>query len=87
MSELNNTHDLKNEVRSVRADVHADFAELDHHLHVDVPALIGDKAPMIVAGAAVAGLMLGFLAPKTIGRLLAVGIPLALAAAYVQRHR
>lgn len=85
MTETTTTDDIKRELRDARASLHDDFAELDHHLHVDVPETISDKAPIIAAGAAVLGVLLGYSGKKTIKALGVAGI--AAGAAFVLLRR
>lgn len=87
MSDTSHTEEVKREVRTARADLHRDFAELDHQLHVDVPERIREHAPLIAAGAAVLGALIGFGGAKNVKRLLAIGIPAAAAALYFRRRR
>lgn len=87
MADTSDQDQIKDELRSARADLHADFAELDHQLHVDLPAIIRANAPAVVGAAGAVGLILGLAGPKAIARIIAIGIPIAIAAAYVQRQR
>lgn len=73
MADTNGTEQLKEEIRRARADLRNDVAELDHHLHVDVPATISDEAPLIAAGAAAVGLLIGLGGTKALKGLVVAG--------------
>lgn len=86
MAETPNTSDIKDEIRNARANLHRDFDELDHHLHVDVPETFADQVPLIAAGAAALAAVIGFGGTKALKYLAAFGIA-AGAAYYVVQQR
>lgn len=87
MSETTNTTQAKEQIRSARADIDRDFAELDHQLHFDMVERIRDNAPLIVAGSAAVGAIIGYGGMKGVKALLALGVSVVAAAVVMQRMR
>lgn len=63
--------------------------ELDLRLRndYDPKKLASEHAPKIIAGGLVVGLLVGFGLPKTLRRLIAIGIPVAFIAAKVRQQQ
>ena len=54
MASRKTTEEVKDDIRRARANLSDDIAALDHRLHVDIPARLKRKIPVIagIAGAA-----------------------------------
>jgi ApbE superfamily uncharacterized protein (UPF0280 family) len=87
MSEMQSTHDVKEELRAARANLRNHIAELDHQIHTDVPARVSDNAPLIAAGAATLGALIGFGGRKAVKGLLAAGAVAAAGAMFLKSRR
>lgn len=87
MADTSATNDIKEELRNARASLQRDIAELDHHLHVDVPETIADQVPLIAAGAAALAAVIGFGGAKAMKYLAAFGIAAGAAYYIVQKQR
>lgn len=84
MSETN-TQDLKIEIREARAGVHRDLSDLDRELHVDMMQSVREHAPILAAGAAGLGALIGFGGAKAVKWLVAIGVPAGAIALYLKR--
>lgn len=63
--------------------------ELDRHVrdNFDPKTIARSYAPQLIAGGAVAGVVVGFVLPKLLRKLLTVGVPIALVAYTVKKSR
>jgi len=63
--------------------------ELDRHVrtNLDPKILARSYAPHLIAGGAVAGIVIGFALPKVFRRLITWGVPIAIVAATVNSAR
>lgn len=76
-------------IERARDGVSVRIDELDRALRekLDVKSAASEHAPQIIAGGAALGFLVGFGMPKLLGKLLAVGVPLALVAMKVKQSR
>ena len=71
--------DLEREIERARDGVSERIDELDRRLRstLDVKAFATEHANEIIAGGAVVGFLVGFGLPKTLRRIVQIGVPLA----------
>ncbi|HSP34470.1 MAG TPA: hypothetical protein VLU46_09150 [Thermoanaerobaculia bacterium] len=80
---------LEHEVAKARADVRADFEALGREFGRDerqAKARLREYGPLLIAGAAGLGLLLGFGGPKWIKRVLIGGAVAGAAAFFIRRN-
>jgi hypothetical protein len=72
--------DIEREIERARDGVSERIDELDRRLRstLDVKAFATEHANEIIAGGAVVGFLVGFGLPKTLRRIVQIGVPLAL---------
>ena len=75
-------HQIENQIERARDGVGDRIDELDRRLRttLDFKTMAREHAPQIIAGGAAVGFLIGFGLPKTLRRLVQVGIPVALIA-------
>jgi hypothetical protein len=80
---------LDQTIVSARDRVGDRIDELDRRIRkqLDFQTIASDHAPQLVAGGAVAGLLVGFGFPKLFKRLIQIGIPVAVVAFGVKKAR
>ena len=71
--------DIEREIERARDGVSDRIDELDRRLRstLDVKAFATEHANEIIAGGAVVGFLVGFGLPKTLRRIVQIGVPLA----------
>ena len=71
--------DIEREIERARDGVSERIDELDRRLRstLDVKAFATEHANEIIAGGAVVGFLVGFGLPKTLRRIVQIGVPLA----------
>ena len=79
--------DIEREIVRARDGVGERIDELDRRLRstLDVKTFAQEHAPQLIAGGAAVGFLVGFVSPKTIRRLIGLGIPLAIVAMKVKK--
>ena len=80
---------IEREIERARDGVSDRIDELDSRLRtqLDFKAAARKHAPQLVAAGAVLGFLVGFGFPKTLQRLIQIGVPLALIAYKVKQSR
>jgi hypothetical protein len=86
MAETPSTEEVKEQIRSARADLRNDIAALDHQVHVDIPARVADNAAILTAGGAALGALIGFGGRKAIKGLIAIGAAAAAGSVLLKRR-
>ena len=71
--------DIEREIERARDGVSERIDELDRRLRstLDVKSFASEHANEIIAGGAVVGFLVGFGLPKTLRRIVQIGVPLA----------
>lgn len=74
--------DVERAIERARDDISVRIDELDQRIRTqyDLKQFAAEHATQIVAGGAVLGLLIGFGFPKTLRRLIQIGVPLGLIA-------
>src|SRR5581483_4852649 len=80
---------IEHEITRARDGIGDGIDELDRKLRssLDFQTFASEHAPQLVAGGAVVGFLVGFGFPRTLRRLISLGVPLALAAYKVRKSR
>ena len=80
---------IEQEIERARDGVSNRIDELDSKLRkqLDVKSAASEHAPQLMAGGAVVGFLVGFGFPKTLKRLIQVGVPLVVLAYKVKQSR
>src|SRR4051812_48490637 len=80
---------IEREIGRARDGVGERIDELDRRLRttLDVKSLGSAHAPKIIAGGAVLGFLVGFGLPKTLRRIVGIGLPLAFVAMKIKSAR
>jgi len=80
---------IEQEIERARDGVSDRIDELDSKLRkqLDVKSAASEHAPQLMAGGAVVGFLVGFGFPKTLKRLIQVGVPLVVLAYKVKQSR
>jgi len=80
---------IEQEIERARDGVSDRIDELDSKLRkqLDVKSAASEHAPQLMAGGAVVGFLVGFGFPKTVKRLIQVGVPLVVLAYKVKQSR
>jgi len=78
---------IEQEIERARDGVSDRIDELDSKLRkqLDVKSAASEHAPQLMAGGAVVGFLVGFGFPKTLKRLIQVGVPLVVLAYKVKQ--
>jgi hypothetical protein len=89
MAEIDQKDHIQRAIVRARDGVGDRIDELDRHLRTtfDPKALARSYAPHLVAGGAVAGLIVGFALPKVFRKLITWGVPIAIIAVAVKKSR
>ena len=77
--------DIEQSIARAREGVGERIDELDRRLRstLDVKTFAQEHAPQLIAGGAALGFLVGFVSPKTLRRLIALGVPPAPFIVYV----
>jgi hypothetical protein len=80
---------LDQTIESARDRVGDRIDELDRHIRkqLDFKTIASEHAPQLVAGGAIAGLLVGFGFPKLFKRVIQIGLPVAVIAFSVKKAK
>jgi hypothetical protein len=80
---------IEHEIERARDGIGSGIDELDRKIRstLDFQTFASEHAPQLVVGGAVVGFLVGFGFPKPLGRLVSLGVPLALVAYKVKQSR
>jgi hypothetical protein len=81
------TQQIRDELRRTRADLRDDIDSADRKVHVDIPAQISSKAPLMALAGLGFGAVIGYAGWKGVKALLAAGGVTAAGAAAVRKPR
>jgi hypothetical protein len=81
------TQQIKDELRRTRAGLRDDLAAADQKVHVDIPAQISSKAPLMALAGLGVGAIIGYAGRKGVKALLAAGGVTAAGAVAVRKTR
>ena len=89
MTEIDQKDQIQRAIVRARDGVGDRIDELDQHLRttLDPKTIVRSYAPHLIAGGAVAGVIVGFVMPKVFRKLITWGIPIAIVAATVKKSR
>jgi hypothetical protein len=89
MAEIDQKDQIQRSIVRARDGVGDRIDELDRHLRttLDPKAIARSYAPHLVAGGAIAGVIVGFALPKLFRRLVTWGVPIAIVAVAVKKIR
>jgi hypothetical protein len=77
---------IEQAIERARDGVSVRIDELDRRLRksLDFKSVVGNHAPQLIAGGVVLGFFLGFGLPRTLTKLVKLGVPVALAVARIR---
>jgi hypothetical protein len=89
MSLQDEKNDIERTIARARDGVGERIDELDRRLRstLDVKTFVQEHAAQLIAGGAAFGFLVGFVSPRTLGRMITLGIPLAIVAMKVKKSR